>query len=1034
MIILQLNCLFLKENQSKGCGDLDMPRWQDDCAAGATEVNEKGEPIGAASVMPATNATTEEGAEAEGTKAADATEATNATEATGAEGAGATNATETGAATVAAPETNETTGNVTLRKGIVVLRGTAAERRAARKAAREARRKAAAAACGINGAVGAQDNTTFRAGRRLAGATLKQTTAAPEQATNATETPQPAQEPTNKTAAQGTETQKGGQLEQKLQELISSIKETQDVTIRQLDELKNSDIINIVRPSGNGAKKEAAPATNETATAIVAPTENVTGAEQTTGTEEAAGTEQAAGTEEAAGTEQPAGTEGTEGAMTNATEATGAAQTTLRGERAQISDAKIGAEAGSEIVQETCDGPRYNRPECPCKLKRKLSRKMRREARRHHRHHHNQNEETNCLLQKQWDLVEKMKDNAPTIANAISDACTVVRAKASENSTAQGMSESKGSQTATSNGSGNSISVANAVGKTKSLTDSKAVRDSNSVGVTQSNTTGTADSTGSNGSVSIANSKNTNVNSNELCAADKSNTVGRTSTSSTAAATSNASDKSLASGNAIDNALSQSKLAAEDNSITVGNAEIASNAKATSTAANQSKAQTVSESTGSGNTDLKSNKNSRAVGNLNLTSASDTTADAVNGGNALGTAESKTCGDNEGAADNNSTIILNNNNANTATSNSKSTGTLEAANVTEATTGATNATTGATNATEQPSGTSLQGGRLPLKQTGNATGETGAATGDEAEGATTADNAQESGMTEEKTDICADFEKEDVKDIESMGFGDICDTEIKAAKETETDMEGETGTNGAAADTTLRSGMGAETEKTDNICDKTTLKSGVYRTESTCGETSFGQGIFRGDAHTKNICRNMCERMSLPRVKRAEIKAGNDGLTIFRCLCGTQYTSWFKPNYGVTSANGDNAAKLTRKLTRKTTRKTRKSLRQRANNDQTCGDNQEAGKDRATLRSERRAQREANRASLRAGDESEATMGSGCQTTRTATVVDLKPVVEEFIVNNANSIKSQSADNLNKIQNLLASKTQSGDSNGNGIC
>lgn len=1063
MIILQLNCMFLKENESRCQGDkrLSSPGWQDDCAVGATEVTETGEPIGAAAGMSA-NATTEE-ATAEGTEApveeeapAEETEgaqaATNETEAAAEAPEETMNATETGMA----GETNQT--NVTLQQGRAARRETAAERRAARKAAREARRTAAKSVCPVS----AEDATlrqkarkadrktsTLRQGQRKA--TLRQAPVAAEQPSNVTEIEQPAAEETNATAPQETQpaqpaqTTNGGRLNERLQDLIGSIKETQDVTIRQLDELKNSDLLNI--GGTTGAKKEV-PATNETAAEAAAP-EETTGAEETEGATE--------GTEEQGETEGAAA--GAETGMANATEATGAmtegtnetaAGTPLRGGRLQrvIFQAETGAGKGEETKTE---GSMYERPMSPCKLKRRIARKLRREARKSARNQ-------NCMLQKQWDLIENMKVSAPTISNAISDACTVVRAKASDNSIAQGLTESRGSETATANGSGNSISVANAIGTTKSLTDSRAMRDSNSVGVTQSNTTGTADSTGSNGSVSIANNKNTNMNTNELCAADNSNTVGRTSSTSTGAATSNASDKSLASANSLDKSTAQSKLIAEDKSISVGNTEVASNTKATSTSANQSKAQTVAESTGEGITDLKAKKDSRAVGNLDLTSSADTTADAVNGGNALGTAQSKTCGANEGAADNNSTVILNNRNANTASSNSRSAGTLEAApeaNVTEITTGPANVTV-----EEQPAGVSLEGGR-PLTQAGNQTEQAEETTGTEEQAEETAgtqeqaqeeEMAQESETSSEMGDMSCDF-GEEVMDIKSMGMGfdNICDSEIKAAKETETDMgtetEASTETEGAAE----TNGATLRAERTTGVAEKAgktkTLMSGSERTESTCdmGTTTLktqrasdlplGQGIFRGDAHTKNICRHMCERMNMPRVTRAEIKSGNDGLTIFRCLCGSQYTSWFKPNYGVSPASADK--KLTRREKRRSTRRATRRLRQkRAADDQTCG----TTGDRATLRTERRTQREADRTTLRTerGMENGTT---GYDMTKTTTV-DMKPVVDQFIVNNANHIKSQSADYLNKIQDLLAAKTGgesngnklTSGSNGNGVC
>lgn len=1052
MIILQLNCMFLKENEARGCDNmrLSAPGWQDDCAAGSTEVTETGEHIGAATKMPAANTTEEQPTATEAAEGTEGTEeampkASNATEAT----------TEASNATVAPKETNETTtptGNATLQQSRTARRQTSAQKRAARKAAREARRKSAASGsddCGAASAAGAEGNATIlkQGAKKAAKSNGKRASlrlgpgAVAEQANNATETQQPAAE-TNATEetteatvpAQAPKTQQGGQLEQKLQDLIGSIKETQDVTIRQLDELKNSDLINIVKPStnGNGAKKESAPATNETEAGMVAPTENATEAgQETEGTTE--GTSGAEGTTEEAAATTPAETNDT---ATNET-----AEPTLRSGRKTLrSDAESSDAAPQE---ETSENMQLNRPVSPCKLKRRLSRKARREARRLARKQHS-NE--NCMLQKQWDLIENMKVSAPTISNAISEACTIARAKASENSVAQGLTETKGSETATANGSGSSISVANAVGKTKSITDSRAMKDSNSVGVTQSNTKGVADSTAANGSVSIANAKNNNQNTNELCAADKSNTVGRSSSSSAGTATSNASDKSLASANALDNACSHVKLAAEDNSITVGNAQISSNANATSTAANQSKAQTVSESTGNGSTDLKAKTNSRAVGNQQLTSGADATADAVNGGNALGTAESKTCGFNEGAAENNSTVIVNNKNANTATSNSKSTGTIEAAagagNATEETNGAkTNATTAAE---EQPAtvAPTLQAGRRILREVaaGNASTEEAGTAPQEAAASQEQEGEKEeetSGTFDESADFCA--EGESVKNVEDAGFGDICDTEIKAAKESDVDIKAESETEASGESeksTTLKSSGGADKSESSSACDMSDMSAGskLRSQRSSCNDMTLGQGIFRGDAHTKNICRHMCERMNLPRVKRAEIKSGNDGLTIFRCLCGTQYTSWFKPNYGVCSANGAEATKklTTREYGKLRRKASRKSLRQRRTSaDETCGAKQENGNGRASLR---RGRRSALRSGAESnGNEIECGNASGSLTTRNVQNVDMKPVVDQFIVNNANSIKAQSADYLNKVQDLLAAKTGSG-SNGNGVC
>lgn len=996
MILLQLNCMFLKENESRCNGNMRLtsPEWKDSCAIGATEVDEHGQPIGAANGM-ATNATTEETPE-EGTEAANTEGAEDADEATEDTGMEATNATET----------TDTTSNATLRQSRPAsCRATSAQRRAARKLAREARRS------------GAKKEKTLRQTRQKTQrrTTLRQTPVATEEATNATNAEQPAEEeettdaeeePVQEETDQPAQATKGGALNEKLQELIGSIKDTQDVTIQQLDELKNSDLINAAGINtiinGKTGRRETAPAaTNETAADMETPTE-----------EEAT---DAAGSDETAGQDS------------NAT-------ATLRAGSDKV-------QAGSEIVQDTVDGPRFNRPECPCKLKRRMERKLRRESRKQLRQENNKRDDQSCMIQKQWDLIENLKVNAPTIANAISDACTVAKAKASEGSTAQGLSETNGSQTATSNGSGNSISVANAVGNTKSLTDSKAMKKSNSLGVTQSTSTGNADSNAIDGSISIANAKNTNMNTNELCSNDGSTAIGRTNTNSEGTATSNASNKSLASANALDKATAQSKLIAEEDSINVGNTEVASNAKATSTAANQSKAQTVSESTGEGNTDMKATKNSRAVGNLELTSASDTTADAINGGNALGTAESKTCGSNEGAADNNSTVILNNKNANTATSNSKSSGTLEGADT--------------NNATEEvPAGTRLQSGRRPLRQTINQT------TQDQADETTqnqadTTEAGEKSDMGEgfADMDMGSCFDEENVQDICSLGMNDVCGTDINAAKDTETDMDTETETE---EQTTETNGANANNQTTNGA----TLKSGKASkkginlrssdtTESACGSSSrslktqsscdmpLGKGIFRGDAHTKNICRNMCQKLNLPRVTRAEIKSGSDNLTIFRCLCGDQYTSWFRPNYPTSS---NETPKLTRSEKRKLARRAaRKSLRQSRTKTETCGTdmtpmNGEATEDRATLRSQRRTEREGKRTTLRS-DREDMDMGNGCAITRpTLTAkVDMKPVVDNFIVNNANNIKAQSANYLNKVQDLLASKT--GSSNGsNGVC
>ncbi len=1089
IIILQLNCLLLKENE-KHSGDLCLspPTWGDDCALGATEVSESGEALAEKSAeAEASQETQVEGSEEkEGVDAVEVqptvavqptedavvepSEATdkdnNVTEAApGAEGSEAKNVTETGAAT---GETNETTGNITLKQASpAVNTDCRAERRAARKAAREARRKKLSFGDFCQATAAAENKTILTVGKkkilRKAAKKLKKSgkkadygcggeRVAEEEAENKTINlkaprklkqkgneqcePKPilrqappaepeetcgcgsgpkkpvltqslAPQETNVTAGQAAaETKKGAELEQKLQELVGSIKATQDVTIKQLDELKNVELV--VRPGAKaveGKKEDAAAVTNETGTG--------TGVTETPET-----------------SEEPAAE--VEGAS-NSTETTGAAETNATATNKTI---LTGGRERKGIWLKT-EGAAQE-PINPCKLKRRIARKLRKEARRNARCEQkdsaNDQQQSCILLQKQWDLLANVKDTAPSIASAISEAVTIVKAKAAENSVAQGISETKSTEKAIAKGSENSISVANAVGKTASLTDANASKDSNAVGVTQSNTTGTADSNASKGSVSIANNQNTNLNTNELRAEDKSNTVGRTASTSVGAATSNASDKSLASSNSIDNSAAQSKLHADDNSITVGNSQVASNAKATSTSANQSKAQTVSESTGAGNTDLNAIKNSRALGNLELNSAADATADAVNGGNALGTANSKTIGANEGEACNNSTVIFNNKNENTATSNSKSNGIVQPVQPAEA------PITPVSNVTEQPpAGVSLRAG--------GKSNETEAATEDSKEVA-------------KESDVCGNRAIEDVKDIGSLGslgFGDICSSDINAAKETEVDSDIEERNETKVQDT--KEANGAETklksgvitaDKEEETCgvkkaENTVLKSGVEKTDvSSCDDITLGKGIFRGNAHTKNICRNLCEKLNLPRVKRAEIKAGNDKLTIFRCLCGKQYTSWFKPNYGTTSidTSTDDTAeddvdtpKLTRSQNRRATRKaSRRSLRS-GRRDTTCGNTEETGIDRDNLTSGRKAttcgdteETGIDRATLTSGRKA-STCGGFLRSRSSSTAqVDLKPAVEEFIANNANSIKAQSADNLSKIQDLIASKTQSGDS------
>jgi len=1028
IILIQINSMFLKENDCV----LTSGDWKDSCAEGATKVSETGESIGESATV-ANNDTTGEEIEQPVANATSTNETDTTTGGATTLPAADMNATTgTGESGVADNKTSENRTSPLQQRKILRSHGdrrasrkaqreaARAERKAARKAEREASRRKSSGE-GIckagkkveNNQDDIENRTTLRQTIRPAEGNITENVTEPIKASNAT---------TDSMDNIPTTGEKKSQLDDKLQDLIGSIKDFQDVTIKKIDELKDSEILNI------GGKKGAPITSDENITKGAADNKTQTN-EGKTGNEgrdevlpdnkttitsnETTGVSLKAGADGSSDMSDSAGADGSSDMSDSSSDdkSSDMSDPANADKSTDMTDASTISERDDcEIIQDSADGPRMTRPMSPCKLKRRLERRLRRQERLRAR-----DEERDCassqLIQKQWDLLENMKDTPPTISNAISEACSIVKAKASENSRAQGISEHNSTQSAKATGTGDSISVANSIGTTNSKTHVKALENSNSIGVTQSNTNGNSNSNADTGSVSIANNKNTNLNSNELRAEKDSNSIGRVLANSNTDADSTASQKSLSSSNSIDNVNARSRLTSQDSSIGVGNTAIASNAKSTSTSTNGSKAQSVSESLGDGNTDLTTKTSSRAVGNLDLTSSSEATADSVNGGNTISTANSKTCGANEGTAENNSTILLNNRNSNQATSSSSSSGTLEAAQ------GMINRSEiNQTEPIEQPTGVQpLRGGRLRS----NVTNETEQVAG--------------TGEEESQTD------KEEVKDVDSVGIANVTEDEIKAANVTEDSTKKEDICD--MSDMTMGAGK---------ICDFSDMS--LDSKKESGKEISLGEGIFKGDAHTKNICRHMCQNMGLPRVTRAEIKSGNDGLTIFRCLCGNQFTSWYKPKYPAVDLTDDTSAKLSRKEKRRAERRNRREQRRalRQKKGDLCSSTSEESstseyeKKGTPLKLVRSNDNQTSGTSLGAGrsidnktsdiifsteKKSQFTGISGSTDSCTPTV-DMKPVVNDFIDNNVNSIKTQNANYLNKVQDLLASKTGSSSSKG----
>ncbi len=764
-------------------------------------------------------------------------------------------------------------------------------------------------------------------------------------------------------------------LDSQLKDLISSIKKTQDVTIGKIDELKNSDIMN------KGAVNCKGKDTTTIDDKDTIPTDPPSDDKEPTGTDDTSAQGVPAEDNKTAPDETGAGV------------TVKAARRPKRKLRSNDDQTDGDTESGS------CYGPI-------------LRGAARRSGRKHQRKLKKENRIRNCnLFQKQWETIEKMKETAPTISNAISNACSIVRSKADENSTAQGIAETITSQTANAKGTEDSIAVANSLGNTNSLTDTNASANSNVAAVTKAETDGKSTSSASNGSVSVANNKNINDNLNNACATNDSNIAANVNTNSVAESTATANEKSLANSNSIDTTNAKSNLVANDNSTVAGNTNIGSNAISTSTSENGSKAQTVSESLGDGKTDLCADKNSKANGNLELTSKSNGNSNSCNGGNALATANSKTIGANEGTADNNSNILLNNKNDNNANSDSKSCGTLPPIEIPE------------------PPVTP------PLEKEKEIPPSCGCTETPQLEkekeilppscGCTVTPSLEKEkeiippscGCTkipqlEKEKEIippscgCTEIpqlEKEKEKPL-TCGCSSI---HLEPVQDEDVDKDSKVIGNLTSSDR----GTSCTKDEEDSLqpADETgaILKpDDIFDFSTMTFKSDFGrnipliEGIITGNARTKNVCRKICIDMNLPRVTTSETKAGEDGLTIFRCLCGTQYTSWFKPNYLSGSlCDGSSHRLLSGKERRKLRKEKRQALRNKVRKIN-CGIIESDG----TLKG--------GQTILKCGD-----------VTPTVQPIDLKPVVHDFIDNNANSIKAQSADYLNKVQDLLASRT-----------